>query len=539
MLGKYNRRTVSTTTGKVVGNATVQFFWQLSGAAVTVYSDPDGNNALGSSVQSDADGRIAVFLPPGRYRIVVTLGGNVVDEITYEPIVNDLATSAVDDFALRLVEMQDPAQTSYIRTLTSGFSEFRSVSQVRTDLSINNVDNTSDANKPISSATQTALNGKQETITGGASTIASSNLTIDRALLSNGSGKVAVSATTAAELGYLTGATSNIQTQLNGKLNLSGGTLTGVVNFNALANANTFFRWTGGGGWAAAVHRQDVGGLHLDWYNFNGTSEVQFRWRFYDGTAFRVFTTAAGGRLTYGGNDLLMSSDLAGAVSTIATSNLTANRALTSDGSGKVAASAVTATELSYLTGVTSNIQTQLNNLAGGSGTVSWGSVTGTLSNQTDLQNALNGKAASVHTHTKADVGLANVDNTSDLNKPISTATQTALNAKASATLGLRTSNASTTLALTDNNGIIFKSGTSSYTYTVPANSSVSLPVGYTVTLINDATSGNITVAQASGVAIVLAGPRTAGNKTIAPGGMGTLVKVGTDRWFISGAGVS
>ena len=32
---------------------------------------------------------------------------------------------------------------------------------------------------------------------------------------------------------------------------------------------------------------------------------------------------------------------------------------------------------------------------------------------------------------TKADVGLGNVDNTSDLNKPISTATQTALNAKA------------------------------------------------------------------------------------------------------------
>lgn len=32
---------------------------------------------------------------------------------------------------------------------------------------------------------------------------------------------------------------------------------------------------------------------------------------------------------------------------------------------------------------------------------------------------------------TKADVGLSNVDNTSDANKPISTATQTALDAKA------------------------------------------------------------------------------------------------------------
>jgi len=35
------------------------------------------------------------------------------------------------------------------------------------------------------------------------------------------------------------------------------------------------------------------------------------------------------------------------------------------------------------------------------------------------------------HSVTKAQVGLGNVDNTSDLNKPISTATQTALNAKA------------------------------------------------------------------------------------------------------------
>lgn len=39
------------------------------------------------------------------------------------------------------------------------------------------------------------------------------------------------------------------------------------------------------------------------------------------------------------------------------------------------------------------------------------------------------------HGTTKADVGLSNVDNTSDANKPVSTAQQTALDAKASATL--------------------------------------------------------------------------------------------------------
>ena len=47
------------------------------------------------------------------------------------------------------------------------------------------------------------------------------------------------------------------------------------------------------------------------------------------------------------------------------------------------------------------------------------------------LQDALDGKAATGHTHTKAQVGLGNVDNTSDAAKPVSTATQAALDGKA------------------------------------------------------------------------------------------------------------
>ena len=54
-----------------------------------------------------------------------------------------------------------------------------------------------------------------------------------------------------------------------------------------------------------------------------------------------------------------------GAVSTIKDSNLTANRALISNGNGKVAVSDITSTELSYLDGASSNIQTQLNTLQG------------------------------------------------------------------------------------------------------------------------------------------------------------------------------
>lgn len=84
--------------------------------------------------------------------------------------------------------------------------------------------------------------------------------------------------------------------------------------------------------------------------------------------------------------------------------------------------------------------------IAGAGGSSVWGGITGSISNQADLQTALNGKEGSIAagattqyyrgdkswaTLTKGAVGLSNVDNTSDANKPVSTATQTALNGKA------------------------------------------------------------------------------------------------------------
>lgn len=74
----------------------------------------------------------------------------------------------------------------------------------------------------------TQIGKKQATITGAATTITNSNLTASRALVSDANGKVAVSAVTSTELGYLDGVTSNIQTQLNGTVKLAGAqTITG------------------------------------------------------------------------------------------------------------------------------------------------------------------------------------------------------------------------------------------------------------------------------------------------------------------------
>jgi hypothetical protein len=50
--------------------------------------------------------------------------------------------------------------------------------------------------------------------------------------------------------------------------------------------------------------------------------------------------------------------------------------------------------------------------------------------------------------------------------------------------------------------------------------------------------TGQITVAPQAGVTIFLAGTGQTGNRTVASYGVGALVKVGTDTWFISGQGV-
>jgi hypothetical protein len=86
---------------------------------------------------------------------------------------------------------------------------------------------------------------KQATITGAATTITSDNLTVSRALASDGSGKVAVSSVTATELGHLSGVTSVIQTQINNRSPLAGSTSITTVGTVTTATSPTAAGSTG------------------------------------------------------------------------------------------------------------------------------------------------------------------------------------------------------------------------------------------------------------------------------------------------------
>ena len=181
----------------------------------------------------------------------------------------------------------------------------------------------------VTSSIQTQLDDKQATITGAATTITNSNLALSRAVVSDASGKIDASATTSTEIGYVSGVTSAIQTQLNGKQ----ATITGGASTITTANLSVDKALVSDAGGKVAVSATTS--AELDFLS-GVTSSVQSQLNSKEPT-------------------------ITGAATTITTSNLTASRALTSDVDGKVAVSASTNTELGFLSGVTSSVQTQLN----------------------------------------------------------------------------------------------------------------------------------------------------------------------------------
>jgi hypothetical protein len=78
---------------------------------------------------------------------------------------------------------------------------------------------------------------------------------------------------------------------------------------------------------------------------------------------------------------------------------------------------------------------------------------------------------------------------------------------------------------------------TATRTITIPANASVAFPVGTAISFVA-ATGATVTIAITSDT-LLLAGAGTTGSRTLAPFGMATAIKITSTSWIISGNGLT
>jgi hypothetical protein len=140
----------------------------------------------------------------------------------------------------------------------------------------------------------------------------------------------------------------------------------------------------------------------------------------------------------------------------------------------------------------------------------------------------------------KGDVGLGNVDNTSDADKPISTLTQTAITS-INTSLDTKTNNLVTAVPTSNTSYPITASdlykrvefnSTSPITVVIPTDNTLNLPVGSSVELLQ-ANTGKITV-QAEGIGVSIYGPDNQFKSRVRWSSI-FIEKRGANSWLITG----
>ena len=214
-------------------------FMTTNGAGTITFTTASSTTAQADTVKVTTSTTASAFKIPFTDTIISTTGyyGLLQDDtatFTYNPSTNTVTAG------------------TFVGALTGNASTATSISGLTASITeLNYTDG-------VTSAIQTQLDAKQAAITGGATTIATTNLTASRALASDVSGKVAVSAVTSTELGYVSGVTSSLQTQLNAKAPLTGTGTSGtwpisITGDAATTDGKSFGTFTAAGGIAYAT----------------------------------------------------------------------------------------------------------------------------------------------------------------------------------------------------------------------------------------------------------------------------------------------
>ena len=241
-----------------------------------------------------------------------------------------------------------------------------------------------------------------------------------------------------------------------------------------------------------------------------------------------------------------------------------------------------THTELNFVDGVTSAIQTQLDALTAAKAPIASPTFTGTVTIPSGASiagfaplasptftgtpaapTAANGTNTTqlattefvqsvafgaVFTGTLAqlnsaitDADVASLDGVESLtNKTLTGCTADGTNAVGFLGIPQNSKSAAYTLVLSDAGKHILhpSADTTARIFTIPANASVAFPIGTAVTFVNQASGGVITIAVTTDT-MRLAGVGTTGSRTLAANGVATAIKLTATEWIISGAGLT
>jgi hypothetical protein len=378
-----------------------------------------------------------------------------IDNADVFPIV-DLSVSTTKKINVSQVKALAPVQSVASKT--------GAVTLVKADVGLSSVDNTADADKPISTATQTALNAKQATLVSGTNIKTINDLSI------LGSGNLTISGG------------GGISDGDKGDITVSASGATWTIDNSAVTNAKVA---TG----IDAVKIAD-GSVTNEEFQFIGglTSDAQTQLNAKEATI--TATTSAD---YYRGDKTFQALNK--------TAVGLANVDNTSDANKPVSSATQTALNLKENT------------------------ITATTS--ADYYRG----DKTFATLNKSAVGLGNVDNTSDANKPVSTATQTALDTKTNKLITTNRQTASYTLVLSDADKLVEMNVATANNLTVPLNSSVPFPIG-TQILLAQYGAGQTTIVAASGVTIRSNGGKLKLNVRYSGA---TLIEIAENEWYLFG----